>query len=103
VNDRQYIEVSPVLKDPNTDKLIHIGFETTNARDLRDYLESKGVAVPENIQTGPDGNLSFTISDPDGTWSNLYSTYRTRSKAGVLASSCQTPVSRTIYFMSASL
>jgi lactoylglutathione lyase len=66
VNDRQYIEVSPILKDPRGDKFLHIAFETTGARELRDYLAGKGVSVPEKIDLGPDGNLSFTISDPDG-------------------------------------
>jgi lactoylglutathione lyase len=66
VNDRQYIEVSGILKDPKEDRLAHIAFETTGARELRDYLASKGVAVPDRIEPGPDGNLSFTVSDPDG-------------------------------------
>src|SRR5207302_10602823 len=45
VNDRQYVEVSPTLKG-DEDRLIRIGFETDNARKLRDYLAGKGVAVP---------------------------------------------------------
>ena len=65
MNDRQYIEVSP-LQAPSTGNLIHIAFETAGARELRDYLAGKGVAVPDRIQPGPDGNLSFTVSDPDG-------------------------------------
>ena len=36
VNDHQYIEVFPNLKDPNEDRLSHIAFETTDARRLRD-------------------------------------------------------------------
>lgn len=66
VNDRQYIEVSPIPQDPKSGKLLHIAFETTDARELRDYLASKDVAVPDKIEPGPDGNLSFTVSDPDG-------------------------------------
>src|SRR5689334_1973057 len=38
VNDRQFVEVSPTLKEENEDRLIRIGFETTDARALRDYL-----------------------------------------------------------------
>ena len=38
VNDHQYIEVSPTLQNPADDKLIQIGFETADARKLRDYL-----------------------------------------------------------------
>ena len=46
VNDHQYIEVFPELKDPNQDRLSHISFETTDAEQLRAYLASKGVKVP---------------------------------------------------------
>src|ERR1700691_960489 len=66
VNDHQYIEVFPELKSETEDRLSHIAFETTDARQLRDYLASRGVKVPETLHLGRDGNLSFTISDPDG-------------------------------------
>jgi catechol 2,3-dioxygenase-like lactoylglutathione lyase family enzyme len=56
VNDRQYVEVSPTLKTPSEDRLIHIGFETSDARKLRDYLAAKGAG----------GDLSFVVKDPDG-------------------------------------
>ena len=46
VNDRQYIEVTPTLASESDDKLIQIGFETKDARKLRDYLAAKGVTVP---------------------------------------------------------
>ncbi|HVO69606.1 MAG TPA: VOC family protein, partial [Aggregatilineaceae bacterium] len=38
VNDHQYIEVFPELKDPSGERLAHIAFETTDVRQLRDYL-----------------------------------------------------------------
>ena len=41
INDHQYIEVSPELKDEKEDRLIHIRFETADARRLRDYLPVK--------------------------------------------------------------
>jgi catechol 2,3-dioxygenase-like lactoylglutathione lyase family enzyme len=66
VNDHQYIEIFPELTSPDQDRLSHIAFETTNARQLRDYLASKGVAVPAEVRPGRDGNLSFIIKDPDG-------------------------------------
>src|SRR5437588_8368615 len=40
VNDHQYIEVSNELKSETEDRVSHIAFETTNARQLRDYLAS---------------------------------------------------------------
>jgi catechol 2,3-dioxygenase-like lactoylglutathione lyase family enzyme len=66
INDHQYIEIFPELKDPAEDRLSHIAFETDNARQLRDYLASRGVKVPDALKPGLDGNLSFTVKDPDG-------------------------------------
>ena len=66
VNDHQYIEIFPDLKSETQDRLSHIAFETTDARQLRDYLASRGVKVPNTLKPGLDGNLSFMIKDPDG-------------------------------------
>jgi catechol 2,3-dioxygenase-like lactoylglutathione lyase family enzyme len=66
VNDHQYIEVFPGWKGPEQLVLSHIAFETDDAPQLRDYLASKGVKVPEKLRTGLDGNISFMIKDPDG-------------------------------------
>ena len=66
VNDHQYIEVFPELKSEAEDRLSHIAFETTDARQLRDYLASRGVKVPETLKPGLDGNLSMMLKDPDG-------------------------------------
>jgi len=65
VNDRQFVEVSPTLKG-DEDRLIRIGFETDDARKLRDYLASRGVAVPAKIDRDLNGNRSFVVKDPDG-------------------------------------
>ena len=46
VNDRQYIELLAELSGPEQDRLVDVGFETADARKLRDYLASKSVAVP---------------------------------------------------------
>ncbi|SPE36674.1 Glyoxalase/bleomycin resistance protein/dioxygenase [Candidatus Sulfopaludibacter sp. SbA3] len=66
VNDHQYIELFPELKDEAEDRLSHICFETTNARQLRDYLASQGVKVPDSLKLGVDGNYSIMVTDPDG-------------------------------------
>jgi len=66
VNDHQYVEIAPELKDPNEDRLIHIGFETSNARKLRNYLAAKGVEVPARVAKDSGGNLSFAAKDPNG-------------------------------------
>jgi catechol 2,3-dioxygenase-like lactoylglutathione lyase family enzyme len=66
VNDTQYIEVTQTLANEADDKLIQIGFETKDARKLRDYLAGKGVAVPAKTVKDADGNYSFVVKDPEG-------------------------------------
>jgi catechol 2,3-dioxygenase-like lactoylglutathione lyase family enzyme len=66
VNDHQYIEVFPELKDPKEDRLSHISFETSDAEQLRAYLASKDVKVPEKLEPMQDGNCGFNVEDPDG-------------------------------------
>jgi len=66
VNDHQYIEVFPELKDPKQDRLSHISFETDNVEQLRAYLAAKGVKVPEKLEPMGDGNQGFEVLDPDG-------------------------------------
>ncbi len=66
VNERQYIEIFPGLPPDRDDRLMHIAFETSDLEALRVYLLSKGVKAPEKVNQGRDGNLNFTISDPDG-------------------------------------
>ena len=65
VNDHQYVELFPDLKDPAQSRLNHICFETTNVEQLRAYLASKGVTVPDKVSRGMDGNFSFEIHDPE--------------------------------------
>jgi catechol 2,3-dioxygenase-like lactoylglutathione lyase family enzyme len=64
VNDHQTIEVYPGLKDPSEDRLLHIAFETANARQLAEYLAGHGVKVSP-VQADAEGNLSFTLHDAD--------------------------------------
>ena len=66
VNDHQYIEVFPNLSSPTEDRLSHIAFETSDAQALRDYLAERGLAVPNTLKPGLDGNLSFMVKDPEG-------------------------------------
>src|SRR4029434_7033158 len=56
VNDHQYIELSESLANEADDKLVQIGFETKDARKLRDYLFEKGLTVPTTLDKDPDGN-----------------------------------------------
>ena len=67
INDHQYIEVFPEFKDPKEDRLSHIAFETSERQQLRDYLATRGVKVPQgDLRPELDGNMSFEMKDPDG-------------------------------------
>jgi len=65
INERQYIELSPE-KEPGSDRLRHLSFETDDIEGLRSYLESQGVKVPATTGRGRIGNRSFNITDPAG-------------------------------------
>ena len=65
INDDQTIELS--TDPPKQDgQLSHIAFYTDSAEDMREYLASRGVKVPDKVPQGKIGNLNFTIKDPDG-------------------------------------
>ena len=66
VNDHQYIEIFPTLKAADEDRLSHIAFETADAEQLRVYLASKGVKVPDKLEARRDRNLGFHVADPEG-------------------------------------
>lgn len=66
INDHQYVEVYSTLKSEDEDRLIEVAFETPDVQAMRDYLASKGIAVPATVKKGWDGNLSFQVSDPEG-------------------------------------
>jgi catechol 2,3-dioxygenase-like lactoylglutathione lyase family enzyme len=66
INDHQYIQVTPGLKDDSEDRLLHVAFETTDVRKLRDYLASKGVTVPAKAVPNAEGDLSVIVHDPEG-------------------------------------
>jgi catechol 2,3-dioxygenase-like lactoylglutathione lyase family enzyme len=66
INEKQYAYVAPDLKDDAESRLLYVSFETTDARALRTYLASKGVAVPGAVNPDPQGNLSLIVKDPEG-------------------------------------
>lgn len=65
INDRQYVELFPE-REAGSDRLNHISIETDDAEQMRRYLASKGVQVPEKVGKGRIGNANFNIKDPDG-------------------------------------
>lgn len=65
-NHAQYIElVSPPAKGL-ADRLVRIGFSTTDAGALRSFLAARGVTVPAQVTLDAEGNRSFLLHDPEG-------------------------------------
>lgn len=65
VNDHQYIAVAPTLTG-DEDRLDHIAFETSDARQLREYLAARGMRVPASLKPDVEGDYSFMVEDPEG-------------------------------------
>ena len=66
VNDHQYIEIFPGQADPRTDLLLHVAFETTSARKLRNYLMLKNATRVGKLRRTDEGSQGFTLQDPEG-------------------------------------
>ncbi|MFZ1015187.1 MAG: VOC family protein [Terracidiphilus sp.] len=65
-NHTQYVElVSPSTKGL-IDRMVRIGFSTTDAEGLRRFLKKRGVAVPAQLTVDREGNRSFLLHDPEG-------------------------------------
>jgi catechol 2,3-dioxygenase-like lactoylglutathione lyase family enzyme len=65
INDHQFIELyTGPVKDYG---YIHdAGFETNDAKGMRDHLASIGITVPAEVAKDEAGNLSFDVIDPSG-------------------------------------
>ena len=64
INDQQYLELSPGLPPEEKIRFTHVAFETPDLEALRRLLESRGLAPPAPAK-GRDGNLAFSLRDPD--------------------------------------
>jgi lactoylglutathione lyase len=65
VNDRQFIVL---VNEPNRGEgqLDHYALETSSAEQMRTYLASRGVKVPERSGRDEFGNEMIEVTDPDG-------------------------------------
>ena len=63
---RQWVGYSPAPDSTATDRMDHVAFATDNCEALRNYLQSKGVKIPESVEQLKNGNRRFTFKDPEG-------------------------------------
>lgn len=66
INDFQHLELFVVQPPPGRGNLNHVAFYIDNAEQMRQYLSSRGVKVPQRIGKGKSGDLGFEVKDPDG-------------------------------------
>ncbi|MGH9505382.1 MAG: VOC family protein, partial [Terriglobales bacterium] len=88
VNEDQYLELTPGWRGGAQPRFMAIGFRTDDARAMRAYLAVKGFA-PGPLMWRSDGNLSFTMKDPEGhtvVFEQFFSGSRTGRLRGQLLS-----------------
>lgn len=66
VNDRQFLEFVVDKQAKEKKRMVSVSFETENVEQMRQYLKSKGMTVPEKMSIDGAGNEVFVIDDPSG-------------------------------------
>jgi catechol 2,3-dioxygenase-like lactoylglutathione lyase family enzyme len=66
VNDRQFLEFVEDKDAKQKTRLVSVSFETENVEQMRGYLSSKGVEVPEKVSIDGAGNEVILVHDPSG-------------------------------------
>lgn len=66
VNDRQFLEFVEDKLAKDKKRLVSVSFETDNVEQMRQYLKSKGLNVPDRTGTDGAGNEVIMIDDPSG-------------------------------------
>jgi catechol 2,3-dioxygenase-like lactoylglutathione lyase family enzyme len=64
INNRQEL-ILRREREPGTDRLLDVGFETDDAERLQPLLKAKGLTVSE-LSRSSDGGAGFGVADPDG-------------------------------------
>jgi catechol 2,3-dioxygenase-like lactoylglutathione lyase family enzyme len=66
VNDRQFLEFieDPAARDKN--RLVSVSLETENVEQMRQFLKSRGLEVPDKTRTDGSGNEVLLVHDPSG-------------------------------------
>lgn len=66
VNDRQFLEFVVDVKAKEKKRLVSVSFETENVEQMRQYLKSQNVNVPEKTNIDGAGNEVYVVDDPSG-------------------------------------
>lgn len=66
INDRQFLEFVVDVKAKEKKRLVSVSFETENVEQMRQYLKSQNVNVPEKTNIDGAGNEVYVVDDPYG-------------------------------------
>lgn len=66
VNDRQFLEFIEDKNAKEKSRLVSVSFETEDVEQMREYLQGKGIQVPEKISIDEAGNKVILIHSPAG-------------------------------------
>lgn len=66
VNDRQFLEFVVDKQAKDKKRMVSVSFETENVEQMRQYLKSRNVNVPEKTRIDGAGNEVFVVDDPSG-------------------------------------
>jgi lactoylglutathione lyase len=65
VNQRQSILLQGGLPETQIERLVAVGFQTSDAAAMRAWLLSKGIAVSDTLHKEGNEQLWFSVADPD--------------------------------------
>lgn len=65
VNQRQSILLQGGLPESQIERLVAVGFQTSDAAAMRAWLLSKGIAVSDTLHKEGNEQLWFSVADPD--------------------------------------
>jgi catechol 2,3-dioxygenase-like lactoylglutathione lyase family enzyme len=65
-NHLQYVELITPATPGGEVRLDSVGFSTSDAEALRNYLGAQGVSVPSEVTVEKNGDRSFLVRDPEG-------------------------------------
>ena len=65
-NPIQFVEVLPLPSGQSVSRFDHVGYNTANAEQMREYFAEHGVAVPDTVTKLSDGSVFIEVKDPEG-------------------------------------
>jgi len=66
VNDRQFLEFIVDKQAKDKKRMVSVSLEVDNVEQMRQYLKSKNMNVPEKTRMDGAGNDVFVVDDPSG-------------------------------------